>query len=290
MAKAVEAIPFAGDSITNWHIQKMKDEGKKITMVGTAMCDPLWVCACERAGVDIVRYVGPGEDIDERTYNMVSHTKIIRQLAPNINLNAVMHTPEHPDNSKALERAGRLLSDGADSVMIMAITNDMMKYLSDNRIPVFGHVGCLSGWQTGWYGGYSRVGKTAEDAMDIFRMAYEYQENGMMGMTIELTAREVTDIIAKKLRVPVISVAAGGSADGSEMVIFDLLGLMPTSLMPKHAKYYRTFFEDGIKAFSEFGTDVKNKVYPAEEHGWGMEEREFDKFVNTVEQKYPNVK
>jgi 3-methyl-2-oxobutanoate hydroxymethyltransferase len=121
-------------------------------------------------------------------------------------------------------------------------------------------------------------------------MAYEYQENGLTLMTIELTSREVTKLIAKKLRIPVISVAAGDAADGSEMVIFDLLGFMPVSTMPKHAKYYREYFEDGIKAFSEFGEDVRTEVYPEEKHGWGMDPVELEKFANELEKKYPDIK
>lgn len=50
--------------------------------------------------------------------------------------------------------------------------------MSDNHIAVFGHVGCLSSWQTNNTGGYRRTGVTAEDAMKVFRQAYEYQENG----------------------------------------------------------------------------------------------------------------
>jgi 3-methyl-2-oxobutanoate hydroxymethyltransferase len=174
--------------------------------------------------------------------------------------------------------------------MPMGVTNETLKYMADNYVPVIGHVGCLSGWQSMWHGGYARIGKTAETAMDVFRMAYEYQENGMVAMTIEMTSREATNLIAKKLRVPVIEVAAGGAADGSELVIFDLLGFQPVSTMPKHAKYYREFFEDGIKAFAEFDADVKNETYPAEEHGWGMDAQVFEKFANELEQKYPDVK
>lgn len=279
----------AKGKITVWHLQKMKDEGKLISMVGTAGCDPLWVVACERAGVDLVRYTAPGESSEMREANMYWHTRLIRRMAPLICLNAVMQTASHADKYTAVKVAGRLLSDGADSVMPMAVTNDTLKYMSDNYIPVFGHVGCLSGWQTALFGGYRRVGKTAEEAMDIFKMAYEYQENGMIGMTIEMSAREVTDAIAKKLRVPVIQVAAGGAADGSELVIYDLLGFQPVSTMPKHAKWYRSYFEEGIKAFGEFDSDVKNKVYPAEEHGWGMDSQECEKFLDLLE-KHPAKK
>ncbi|MDR1495585.1 MAG: 3-methyl-2-oxobutanoate hydroxymethyltransferase [Clostridiales Family XIII bacterium] len=288
--KEPQAMPMSTGRKTIYHLQKMKDEGKMISMVGTASCDPLWVAACERAGVDLVRYLGPGESCAGRDESVKWHTRLIRQMAPNICLNAVMQTTKHPDKYTAVEFAGELLTDGADSVMPMAVTNDTLQYMADNWIPVIGHVGCLSGWQVGWFGNYSRVGKTAEDAMTVFRMAYEYQECGMAAMTIELTSREVTDYIAKKLRVPVISVAAGGAADGSELVIYDLLGFQPTSTMPKHAKYYRSYFEDSIEAFKEFDTDIKTKTYPEEKHGWGMDESEFDKFVNTIEQKYPDMK
>lgn len=137
---------------------------------------------------------------------------------------------QKPDmkTSLILGEASIIQADGADSVITMGITNDTLKYLVDNHVSVFGYVGVLSGWQTGKFGGYKRVGKTADDTIEIFRQAYEYQENGMCGMTIENTPREVTNAIAKKLRVPVVGVAAGGGdADGSELVHFDLVGMMP---------------------------------------------------------------
>jgi 3-methyl-2-oxobutanoate hydroxymethyltransferase len=280
------AMPLSFERTTIWHLQKMKDEGKLISMVGTAHCDPLWTAACERAGVNLVRYTAPGETSEMREQNMYWHTRNIRKLAPNICLNAVMQSRSHCDKATAVKVGGTLMAEGADSVMCMGITNDTLKYMSDNLVPVFGHVGCLSGWQTGAFGGYRRVGKTAKDALDIMRQAYEYQENGMIGMTIEMSPREVTNAIAKKLRVPVIQVAAGGAADGSELVIYDLLGFQPVSTMPKHAKWYRSYFEDGLKAFAEFDADVKGQVYPAEQHGWSMDEAELDKFMNEVEQKY----
>lgn len=289
MAQAAtpSAMPMSMQRKTLWHLQQMKVEGKKIAMVGTASCDPLWTSACERAGVDLVRYTAPGENSEMREQSMFWQTRAIRRMAPNICLNAVMQTRSHADKYTAVKVGGTLMSDGADSVMCMGITNDTLKYMSDNLIPVFGHVGCLSGWQAGLFGGYRRVGKTAEDALKIFRDAYEYQENGMAGMTIEMSSREVTELISKKLRVPVIQVAAGGAADGSELVIYDLLGFQPRATMPKHAKCYREFYDEAVKAFGEFDSDVKSGAYPAEEHGWAMDEKEYEKFYNEIEKKHP---
>lgn len=271
---------------TVWHLQKMKDEGKLISMVGTAYLDPILTMMCEKAGINLVRYTAPGENSEMRAENMKWWTRLQRKMAPNICLNAVMQTQQYADPITAVKESSILMGDGADCVMPMGVTNEVLKAMAENEIPVFGHVGCLSGWQTGRFGGYRRVGKTAEDAMGIFRKAYEYQENGMVGMTIELTSREVTDAIAKKLRIPVVEVAAGGIADGSEMVIFDLLGFLPVESMAKHSKAYSSFLVDGINAFANFTAEVNNKVYPAEENGWGMNEKELDKFLNEIEQKY----
>ena len=105
----------------------------------------------------------------------------------------------------------------------------------------------------------------------------------MVAMTIEMTSREVTNAIAKKLRVPVISIAAGGAADGCEMVHYDLFGLMPPDKMAKHAKVYGSLFDFCVGAYKAWADDVRSGGYPQEEHGWGMDEAELDKFMNTLE-------
>lgn len=271
---------------TVWHLQKMKDEGRLITMVGTAYLDPIFTMMCERAGVNLVRYTAPGENAEMRAENLKWWTRMQRKMAPNICLNAVMQTHQYSDPATAVREGSILMADAADSVCAMGITHEVLKAMADNHIAVFGHVGCLSGWQTGRLGGYRRVGKTAADAMKIFRQAYEYQENGMVGMTIEMTSREVSDAVAKKLRIPVISVAAGGVADGSELVIFDLMGFLPSEAMAKHAKAYSAFLADGIKACADFTAEVNSKTYPTEENGWSMEASEYEKFMNELESRY----
>lgn len=270
---------------TVWHLQKMKEEGKLISMVGTAYLDPIFTMLCEKGGVDIVRYTVPGENSAMRAENIKWWTRLQRKSAPNICLNAVMQTQQYGDPVTAVKEASEILADGADCVLPMGVTNEVLKAMTDNHIAVFGHVGCLSGWQTARFGGYRRVAKTADEAMKLFRQAYEYQENGMVGMTIEMSPLEVTNAIAKKLQIPVIEVAAGGVADGSEMVIFDLLGFLPEEMMSKHSKAYMSMMTDVIKAGMTFDAEVKNKVYPAEENGWTMDTPELEKFLNELEKK-----
>jgi 3-methyl-2-oxobutanoate hydroxymethyltransferase len=265
------------------YLQKKKDDGEKIVQYCPAHLDPYWTMAAEMAGVDVLRYTAPGETVQQRVANTFWWTRELRRVAPDIHLNCYVQTPMFADKYKALENASILMAEGADSVLPMGVNLETLKYLADNHVVVFGHVGALSGWQTSRYGGYKRCGQTAEAAMEIYRLAYEYQENGMMAMTIELTPREVTDAIAKKLRIPVIAVAAGGGADGSELVHFDMFGMMPKDRMGAHAKVYANYFEFAAGAIGAFGAEVKSGAYPQPEHGYGMKEPELDTFLNLLE-------
>lgn len=134
-----------------------------------------------------------------------------------------------------------------------------------------------------WTGGYGRVGKTAEDALKIFQQAYEYQEAGAAMITTEMTSREITAEMAKRLRIPVISIAGGAGGDGAELVVHDLLGIIPTPI-PKHAKQYRQLFMESVAGLKEFSKDIKTLAYPdKEQHGWTMDEKEYERFLNGVE-------
>lgn len=281
----VKTTSFNIGKKTTWHLQKMKDEGKKITMIGTAGLDSIFAMYCEAGGADLIRYSAPGDTTADRVRNMQTWTRSMRKMAPNIVLNTFMQTCCYKDNATALENASNVISDGSDSVLCMGITNDMLKYLSDNWVPSIGHVGVLSGWQTGGFGGYRKQGKTAVEAMKVFRMAYEYQENGMKAMTIEMTSREVTAAIAKKLRIPVIQVAGSAPADGSEMVVYDLWDMIPGATKTKHGKSYggASVADTCIKAVAEFKAEIESGAYPAEENGWGMDEAEAERFLNELE-------
>jgi 3-methyl-2-oxobutanoate hydroxymethyltransferase len=210
--------------------------------------------------------------------------RTVRNAAKIIHINFYMQTPTFSSKEKALEYGSMYMAEGADSLLPMGVNNETLKYMADNHLVVFGHVGALSGWQTSRHGGYKRLGKTAEDAMDVFRMAYEYQENGMMGMTIELTPIEVTNAIAAKLHVPVVSIAAGGAADGCEMVDFDTFNMMPSPV--SHAKAYGDFFKWAATAYGGWANDVRTGAYPEDKHGYHMDEKELDIFLNQLEQKY----
>jgi len=263
------------------YLQKRKDEGIPIVQMCPANRDQFFTMAAEMAGCDICRLTVPAENMAMSIANAPWWIRTVRNAAKLIHINFVMQTPTFASKEKALEYGSQYMYEGADSLLPMGVNNETLKYMADNHLVVFGHVGALSGWQTSRHGGYKRLGQTAEDAMKVFRMAYEYQENGMMAMTIELTPIEVTNAIAKKLRVPVISIAAGGAADGCEMVDFDTFNMMPS--LASHAKVYGDFFKWAAGAYGAWANDVRTGGYPEDKHGFHMEEKELEKFLNAIE-------
>ncbi|MCC8151592.1 MAG: 3-methyl-2-oxobutanoate hydroxymethyltransferase [Lachnospiraceae bacterium] len=263
------------------YLQKCKNEGKKLVQVCPADRDKYFAMAADMANCDILRLTVPGENIEMRIANSAWWIREIRSAAQYIHINFYMQTPTYSSKEKALEKGSIYMAEGANSLLPMGINNETLKFMSDNYLVVFGHVGALSGWQTDGSGGYKRLGKTAEEAMRVFKMAYEYQENGMKAMTIELTPIEVTNAIAKKLRVPVISIAAGGAADGCEMVDFDTFNMMPSPV--SHAKSYADFFKFAVGAYSAWANDVRTGAYPEDKHGYHMDAAELEKFTDAME-------
>lgn len=266
------------------YLQKLKDEGTPIVQHCPSMVGPLFTMAADMAGVDICRLPpsATGGDPEVAIARAGEWIGQHRGMAPRIHINYVTDTVAFAKKEKALANFSKFHSFGADSILPMGINNETLKYVSDNYCIVFGHVGALSGWQTmGLYGGYKRLGKTADDAMKIFRMAYEYQENGMKAMSVELTPNEVSNAIAKKLRVPVVGIAAGGACDGAEMVDADTFGLMAKPAA--HTKTYGNFLKWASDIYGAWANDLRTGAYPEEKHGWHMDAAELDKFMNVIE-------
>ncbi|MBQ9058617.1 MAG: 3-methyl-2-oxobutanoate hydroxymethyltransferase [Atopobiaceae bacterium] len=213
------------------YLQKQKDAGEKLVQMCPAELGPFFALAAEMVGCDICRIphmmsVRAGTTAEEDAFGSRLTIKKFREYTSVIHINFYMPISMYADKVDAVKWGGELVFHGADSMLPMGVTNDVLKFMTDNYIPVFGHIGAISGWQTNATG-YKRVGKTAEEAFKIFKWGYEYQENGMGAMTIELTPMEVSQKIAETLRVPVISIAGGAPCDGSEMVDMDTFGVMP---------------------------------------------------------------
>ena len=72
------------------------------------------------------------------------------------------------------------------------------------------------------------------------------------------------------------------------MVDFDTFNMMPK--LASHVKVYGEFFPFAVEAYADWAEDVRSGVYPEEKHGYHMDEKEFDIFMNELDKKYPDIK
>ena len=264
-------------------LQKKKDNGEKIVQMCPAELGPVFGMAAELADCDLLRTpsilsLRSSARLEDELLTGSLTIQKYREYTSIIHINWYMPAATYADKSLAVRWGAEWVFDGADSMLPMGVTNDVLKFMSDNYVPTYGHIGAISGWQTNATG-YKKVGRTAEDAFRIFKWGYEYQENGMGGMTIELTPMEVSEAIAKKLRVPVVSIAAGAPCDGSEMVDMDTFGMMPKPA--SHAKTYAQLMPFLCQAYAAWANDVRTGAYPEEKNGYHMDPEELEKF-NTM--------
>ena len=93
-------------------------------------------------------------------------------------------------------------------------------------IPCMGHIG-MTPQQIGATGGYRIVGRTAEEAVEVYRDALRLQEVGVWAIEIECVPVRVAEAITKRLEIPTIGT---GSGTGCACMSSDMLPELSTEL------------------------------------------------------------
>lgn len=219
---------------------------------------PREAAACEAAGIDLIITWEAGE------------LEAVRSAAPDTFLTAGLVYGRHPSIRDALAAAYRALDRGADAVYCPQ-SLDYVRAFAAEGVPTFGHVGFVPYKRT-WVGGFKAVGKTAEEALAVYRHALAYQEAGAVGVEIEIVPGEVAAEISARLDILTIGMGAGAGCDAQYLFATDILGDNEGHI-PRHAKTYRDhraeyerLHQDAIAAFSEFKADVGSGAYPEARH------------------------
>jgi 3-methyl-2-oxobutanoate hydroxymethyltransferase len=180
--------------------------------------------------------------------------------------------------------AFRLYKATADAVYCSA-SLATVKRLSDEAIPVIGHVGLVPSRAT-WTGGLKAVGKTAESAAAVFQAVKAYEAAGAFGAEIEVVPTEVASAISERTSLFMISMGAGSGCDCQYLFAEDVLG-QNRGHVPRHAKVYRNFAaefdrlqSERIAAFSEFVSDVRSGSYPEQRYMVGIAPDELNRFLD----------
>ena len=188
---------------------------------------------------------------------MVYHTQVVARGVKHALLGADLpyHSYQTPDT--ALANARRLIEAGAGAVKLEGGTSQIDKviHLTDNGIPMIGHIGMLP-QRVREEGGYKKKGRTQEDADRLLRSAQDLENAGVGAIVLESVVPETARTITGALEIPTIGIGAGPDCDGQIRVIHDLLNAYPW-FRPPFATAYADFAGDIKQASQSFIEDIQ---------------------------------
>ena len=187
---------------------------------------------------------------------------------------------------KAIEAALVARDNGADAVYC-GNSPSYIEALRKEGLPAVSHIGLIP-YKNTWTGGFKAVGKDAESAFKVYQDALAYDRAGAIGLEIECVPDRVAEIITKKVDLLTLSMGSGPKCDVEFLFIQDVIGTN-TDRVPKHAKVFKdtnksydNLLADTIDGLQNFVTDVNNKTFPTPENIVGIDDIEYEKFLNKI--------
>ncbi len=150
-----------------------------------------------------------------------------------------------------------------------------IKAIVEAQIPVQGHLG-LTPQSLAAFGGFKVQGKNAEAAKALIEDAQALAEAGCFSIVLEGIPSPIAAMVTEAIPIPTIGIGAGPDCDGQVLVIHDLLGLFER-FTPKFVRQYARLSEQIRNALTSFREEVEKGIFPGPEHGFTIDEQEFEK-------------
>lgn len=264
-------------------LRKMKENKEKITMM-TAYDAPS-AKLVERAGMDMILVgdslgmvvLGYDSTIPVTTEDMLLHARAVRRGARDTFI--VVDFPflsYQTDRTEAFRYAQRVMQEtGANAVKLEGageVVIQLVEQLTAAGVPVMGHLG-LTPQSVEVLGGYRVQGKSREAAEQLLADAKALEAAGAFALVVECVPEPVGALLSETCQVPIIGIGAGVHTDGQVLVYHDVLGYGDVHV-PKFVKRYATLspvIEDALKMYVH---EVKEGIFPGEEHRFAMKEEE----------------
>ena len=273
-------------------IRESKKTGEK--MVYMSVPDYTSAQWAEMAGVDVavvgdsLAMIAHGHPntIPATMDMMVLHSQAVRRGAPNTFVLGCMPYQSYNTFERALANATRFMQDaGSDAVKPQGGKSQahILKALVDAGIPTASHIG-LTPHTVAMFGGFKIQGRTAEAAMKILEDAFAIQDAGCFMLEFEAVPAKIATLISQQLEIPTIGIGAGVGTDGQILLCYDLLGVF-TDFKPKFTKRYAKLTEVAVGGISEYVREVKEGEFPDDDHSYGVDEAEYEKFAAMVEKR-----
>jgi 3-methyl-2-oxobutanoate hydroxymethyltransferase len=205
---------------------------------------------------------------------MVYHTKLVTRARPRaLVVGDLPFLSYQAGICEAITNAGRLLKEGnAEAVKLEGGANiaRVMRAIVSMDIPVMAHIG-LTPQSVHRMGGFKVQGKKSGrqpgSRERLIEDAYAVTEAGAFAVVLEGVPMDLAQEITEKLPIPTIGIGAGPFCDGQILVIHDILGLTER-FSPKFVKRYTDLRGVIAQAVSSYIDDVRNGMFPLDEHSF----------------------
>ena len=213
-------------------------------------------------------------------------TRHFAELVPESHFQFGLGWGQHANATEALRDAMWAMECGAQSIYC-GMSPQVVEVLAREGVPVIAHVGLVPPKAT-WVGGMRAVGRTAEQAIQVYQGSKAFESAGAFALEMEVVPAAVAAKITKSVSILTISLGSGTECDATYLFSADLLG-ENRGHIPRHAKVYRNFAaerdrlqQERISAYREYIADIKSNEYPGVEHDVSISENEWERFLEAL--------
>jgi 3-methyl-2-oxobutanoate hydroxymethyltransferase len=190
-------------------------------------------------------------------------------------------------DDEMLRTAYTAMNAGADAI-ITGRRPETVGRLSDEKIPVMGHLGFIPNKST-WYDGIRAIGKTVHEAEQLWEQFVRLEDAGAFGVECELIPAEVMKEINQRTGLVTVSLGSGSDADIMFVFSSDICG--DSERLPRHARAYgdikslrQQIVDERVKALSAYRADVAAKSFPGAAENVSIDAEELAQFVESLDQ------
>ena len=255
--------------------QKMKDEGRRISMVtcydySSARVVDASNVDCILVGDSLAMTMhGHANTLSATIEMMALHTaSVARGAASKFIVGDMPFLSYRKGLKNAMDAVHQLITAGAHAVKLEGVEGhaEVVRHIVESGVPVMGHLG-LTPQSINQLGGMKVQGRTDAVVEQLASHACDLQDAGCFALVLECVPAEVARDLTQLLKVPTIGIGAGPHVSGQVLVFQDLLGLNP-GFRPKFLRTYANTFEIIQAALDAYDKDVKERRFPAERESY----------------------
>ena len=257
-------------------LKQLKGSGKKLSMSNPA--NAIELQACLDAGIDLL--VVWESQIEE-----------VRRIAPHHFVGVGSTWVQFGSAQEIMDHAFDMMRKGGDMYYTLR-SYDVMEMLAKEGIPVQSHIGLIPTFSH-YCGGLRAFGRTADEAMEIYRTLKRMEDVGVFAVEAECIAEEVLEAINDKTSIVTFSLGSGKAGDVIMSFVADICGEdSEEDKPPKHAhafgnlrRLHEQMYEERVAALKAFHDEVTAKNFPYPETNIAMRPTEKEKFLEALDKQ-----